>query len=125
VTSLRAILLVLGLLSSLVEYLRKRGALSEAEAVIIKAHLESAHAEVEEADSVRRDVRAGVAADPGRLRPLTTLFAAPQAPEPISHASFCEIARPITWADGDTDATLAQIQEHNAVGVKLCGWGNP
>jgi uncharacterized lipoprotein YajG len=57
--------------------------------------------------------------------PLTTLFAAPQAPEPISHASFCEIARPITWADGDTDATLAQIQEHNAVGVKLCGWGNP
>lgn len=38
-------------------------------------------------------------------------------------ATFCQIAKPIYWSVGDTDATIAQAKEQNAVGVKLCGWG--
>jgi hypothetical protein len=40
-----------------------------------------------------------------------------------SHASFCEVAKPILWSAGDTDVTIEQVKEHNAVGAALCGWG--
>ncbi len=36
---------------------------------------------------------------------------------------FCKAASPIYWSKKDTDKTLAQIKEHNAVGATLCGWG--
>lgn len=38
-------------------------------------------------------------------------------------ASFCSAARAIYWSSKDTDQTLAQVREHNAVGKTLCGWG--
>jgi hypothetical protein len=37
-------------------------------------------------------------------------------------ASFCEIAKPIAWSARDTDSTIEQVKEHNAVGAALCGW---
>ena len=45
---------------------------------------------------------------------------APDAPKP--GCDFCRCARPIGWDDADTDDTLKQVREHNAVGVELCGW---
>jgi hypothetical protein len=38
-------------------------------------------------------------------------------------ASFCAVAKPILWSARDTDETIVQAKEHNAVGIKLCGWG--
>jgi len=38
-------------------------------------------------------------------------------------ASFCRTAQPIYWTAGDTRGTKEQIDEHNRVGKKLCGWG--
>lgn len=38
-------------------------------------------------------------------------------------AAFCDVAKPIAWSARDTDGTIAQVKEHNAVGVALCGWG--
>ena len=46
----------------------------------------------------------------------------PSSVQTSAAGSFCDIARPITWSDKDTGATLEQIKEHNAVGVKLCAW---
>lgn len=41
----------------------------------------------------------------------------------ISDASFCDAARAIYYSRHDTAPTIAQIREHNAVGVALkCGW---
>ena len=37
-------------------------------------------------------------------------------------ASFCAIAKPIVWSARDTDATIEQVKEHNAVGATLCKW---
>lgn len=34
-------------------------------------------------------------------------------------ASFCALAKPIAWDGADTDETIAQSKEHNAVGVAL------
>ena len=42
--------------------------------------------------------------------------------EPAS-VSFCQAARAIYYSKHDTAPTIAQIKEHNAVGVALkCGW---
>lgn len=42
-------------------------------------------------------------------------------------SAFCLIAQPIIFDRlRDTEETIAQVKEHNAVGVKLCGWaGSP
>lgn len=40
-----------------------------------------------------------------------------------SSAPFCEIAKAIPWADEDTNETIEAVKEHNAVGKKLCQWG--
>jgi hypothetical protein len=41
----------------------------------------------------------------------------------IETASFCAAARAIYYSRHDTKPTVAQIREHNAVGVALkCGW---
>ena len=36
--------------------------------------------------------------------------------------SFCLIARPITTAPEDTEATKRQADAHNIKGEELCGW---
>lgn len=36
--------------------------------------------------------------------------------------TFCQGAKPIRWSQMDTDETIAQIKELNAIGGKLCGW---
>ncbi len=39
---------------------------------------------------------------------------------------FCQIAKPIYWTDADTDGTIAEAKQHNAVGKKLnCNAVNP
>lgn len=41
----------------------------------------------------------------------------------LEGASFCQAARAIYYSRHDTAPTIAQIREHNAVGVALnCGW---
>lgn len=35
---------------------------------------------------------------------------------------FCKVAEPIYWSGKDTEKTIAQVKEHNAVGKKLCQW---
>lgn len=40
-----------------------------------------------------------------------------------SAGSFCDIAKAIEWGDGDTNETIEQVKEHNAVGKALCHWG--
>jgi hypothetical protein len=39
-----------------------------------------------------------------------------------AHAGFCTVAKPILWSAKDSDATIEQVKEHNAVGAVLCGW---
>lgn len=46
-----------------------------------------------------------------------------EAPPELKHASFCQIARPISWASKDTPATVIEIKAHNAVFLQLCGAG--
>lgn len=42
---------------------------------------------------------------------------------PVAGANtFCAIAKPITWSSRDTDLTIRDVKEHNAVGVRLCHW---
>jgi len=52
------------------------------------------------------------------LSACTTLGASGSAADP----SFCAVAHPITWAQGDTDATILEVKMFNARGVELCGW---
>lgn len=40
-----------------------------------------------------------------------------------SGATFCEVAKVISWSSKDTRETQDQITEHNAVGKELCRWG--
>lgn len=41
----------------------------------------------------------------------------------LAGADFCQAARAIYYSRHDTPPTIAQIKEHNAVGVALkCGW---
>jgi hypothetical protein len=42
---------------------------------------------------------------------------------PTSEVPFCTAAQSISWSKRDTDVTIVQIKEHNAVGKELCGWG--
>lgn len=40
----------------------------------------------------------------------------------LGRAAFCDVARPISWSRNDTDQTILQVKEHNAVGQALCAW---
>lgn len=40
-----------------------------------------------------------------------------------ARAAFCDAALPILWSARDSDETIKQVKEHNAVGAALCGWG--
>lgn len=45
---------------------------------------------------------------------------------PASGADFCTAAKAIYYSRHDTPPTIAQIREHNAVGLALkCGWLSP
>lgn len=39
-----------------------------------------------------------------------------------SRQALCDQFQPIRWADADTDATIRQAKEHNAVFLKICRW---
>lgn len=41
----------------------------------------------------------------------------------VNDLSFCAAAQPIRWSTKDTQETVWQIKEHNAVGRVSCGWG--
>lgn len=43
---------------------------------------------------------------------------------PIEPNTFCLLAQPIRWSQSDTDETIRQAKEHNAVGKRVCGWGS-
>lgn len=49
-------------------------------------------------------------------------FSASAAPV-ASGATFCQVAKPIYWSASDTRATKEQVDTHNRIGKKLCGWG--
>lgn len=34
----------------------------------------------------------------------------------------CQSFVPIKWSKQDTTLTIAQVREHNAAGIALCGW---
>lgn len=41
--------------------------------------------------------------------------------EPVQGAdTFCGVAKPIMWSSQDTDETIREVKEHNAVYVRLC-----
>jgi len=54
---------------------------------------------------------------------LTLAGCAKETPSGGTSLTFCDGAKPILWSSKDTDGTLRQIKEHNAVGVDACGWG--
>lgn len=47
----------------------------------------------------------------------------PAGADKLGRAAFCDVAEPIAWSALDTDGTIRQAKEHNAVGTRLCGWG--
>lgn len=58
-----------------------------------------------------------VTADPERLREDDGSGAI----EPIQGAdTFCAVGRPITWSSRDTEETIREVTEHNAVWARLC-----
>ena len=42
--------------------------------------------------------------------------------DPNAGADFCAIAKPFRWNPQDTDESILQAKEWNAIGVKLCNW---
>lgn len=39
-----------------------------------------------------------------------------------TRAALCDQFQPVRWSMHDTDETIRQVKELNAVGKKLCGW---
>jgi len=54
---------------------------------------------------------------------LLIMFCEPAPRATLDAASFCRTGQPIYWSGADTRATKEQIDAHNRVGKKLCGWG--
>lgn len=71
---------------------------------------------------VRPTMRAAMlAAGMLTLTSCASMTGSSETPEPVTGAeTFCKLAKPISWADGDTDATLREIREHNEVWKRLC-----
>lgn len=59
----------------------------------------------------------------GSCATLTSLFETTD--EVDVNAVACRAFRPITWSPRDTDATLAQVREHNAAWRALCAPAAP
>lgn len=49
----------------------------------------------------------------------TTVSSAPTSPDRVA----CAVFQPIYWSGKDTQKSVEQIKEHNAVGKAVCGWG--
>lgn len=49
----------------------------------------------------------------------TTVSSAPTSPDRVA----CAVFQPIYWSARDTQKSVEQIKEHNAVGKAVCGWG--
>jgi len=45
------------------------------------------------------------------------------APPATAGAKFCSVAQPIYWRASDDRQTKEQVDAHNRVGKRLCGWG--
>lgn len=39
-----------------------------------------------------------------------------------TRAALCDQFQPIRWSSADTDQTIIQAKQANAVGSKICGW---
>lgn len=39
-----------------------------------------------------------------------------------TRSAICDQFKPIRWSIADTDATIAQAKENNAVGTRICRW---
>lgn len=52
---------------------------------------------------------------------IRTVFAGTRPPVVDVNAVACHAFKPITWSRADTDPTIEQVQEHNAVYIRLCG----
>lgn len=51
----------------------------------------------------------------------TTTGSVETSTPPPAAETFCQIAKPISWSTKDTDETIRQVKEHNAVFLRLCG----
>ena len=51
---------------------------------------------------------------------LLTLTSCETPMATVGTDAFCSIAKPITWSVHDTDETIREVKEHNAVYTKLC-----
>jgi hypothetical protein len=40
----------------------------------------------------------------------------------VSQLLYCDGAKPIRWSSKDTDQTIREAKEQNAVGKAECGW---
>lgn len=65
---------------------------------------------------------------PSRLKPLATMLALTScviltgcAKTTASGGTECARWSPIYWSKADTDGTIRQVKEHNAVYKRLCG----
>jgi len=54
---------------------------------------------------------------------LLVMWCEPVQGAALDAASFCRTAQPIYWVSADSRATKEQIDTHNRIGKRLCGWG--
>lgn len=54
------------------------------------------------------------------LVPLTSCVTTTDSNDPSVLCAPTGALKPITWSDEDTDETIAQVKEHNAVWKALC-----
>lgn len=52
--------------------------------------------------------------------PLTAC--APMMAGGETRAALCDQFAPIRWGTADSDSTISQAKQHNAVGSTICGW---
>ena len=55
------------------------------------------------------------------LTPLLSACASRTAGS-ATEMALCDQFKPILWSDADSDKTIAQAKQANAVGARLCGW---
>ena len=112
---LKALVLALG---SFASWMRNRQLIEAGRAEAIAVNLKAVLDEIAKADAARDGVRRALERDPSSGCATMTDLSAPTE----AHASFCAVAKPILWSARDTDETIAEVKEHNAVGAVLCGW---
>lgn len=53
---------------------------------------------------------------------LPLIGCASQTGSSATKVALCDQFRPIRWSASDTDETIRQAKEANAVGKAICGW---